>query len=198
MMLEKARERLGISPIVTFAIEDGQSLTLADESFDAVICNMGLMYFPEPARGLSEFRRVLRVGGRAAVSVFQSPSIYCLSSGRELVGGAVGIIGRHVPSKAAENDRYFAVGYGKNLELLFTNAGFDDFEAASETVSFELPSFDTYVKGVEQGAGSAGQDYLALPNDLRLTVRDEMRALVNEASGPVEIKIPVRFGVGRR
>src|SRR5262249_6345385 len=40
---------------------------------DAVVCNLGLMFFPEPARGLSEFRRVLRPSGRAAVSVNTVP-----------------------------------------------------------------------------------------------------------------------------
>ena len=39
---------------------DGQSLALADASFDSGICQLGLMFFPNPARGLTEFRRVLR------------------------------------------------------------------------------------------------------------------------------------------
>jgi ubiquinone/menaquinone biosynthesis C-methylase UbiE len=72
-MVERARERLGGAPNVSFAVEDGQSLTFPAESFDAVLCNMGLMYFPNPVRGLSEFRRVLRPGGRAAVSVSDQP-----------------------------------------------------------------------------------------------------------------------------
>src|SRR5687768_6855386 len=62
-MLEKARERLRHLPNVSFALADGQALTLPDESFDAVLCAMGLMLFPDPARGLAEFRRVLRLGG---------------------------------------------------------------------------------------------------------------------------------------
>jgi ubiquinone/menaquinone biosynthesis C-methylase UbiE len=56
-MVAKARERLGHLPNVAFAVEDAQALTLADHAFDAVLCNMGLMYFPDPARGLAEFRR---------------------------------------------------------------------------------------------------------------------------------------------
>lgn len=68
-MAEKARERLGKVPNVSVSVEDGQGLSFPDESFDAVLCNLGLMFFPDPVRGLSEFRRVLRPGGRAAVSV---------------------------------------------------------------------------------------------------------------------------------
>ena len=71
--VERARERLGGAPNAIVAVEDGQSLTFADESFDAVLCSLGLMFFPDPARGLSEFHRVLRPGGRAAVSVNTVP-----------------------------------------------------------------------------------------------------------------------------
>jgi ubiquinone/menaquinone biosynthesis C-methylase UbiE len=48
---------------------DGQALPYPDNSLDAVICQLGLMFFTDPARGLSEFYRVLRNGGWAAVSV---------------------------------------------------------------------------------------------------------------------------------
>jgi ubiquinone/menaquinone biosynthesis C-methylase UbiE len=68
-MVRKAAARLGNTPNVSVTVEDGQALSFSDESFDAVLCNLGLMFFPDPVRGLSEFRRVLRPGGRAAVSV---------------------------------------------------------------------------------------------------------------------------------
>src|SRR5271169_5129806 len=68
-MAEKARERLGKAPNVSVSVEDGQALSFSGGSFDAVLCNLGLMFFPNPVRGLSEFHRVLRPGGRVAVSV---------------------------------------------------------------------------------------------------------------------------------
>ena len=102
-MVERARERLGGLPNVSFAVEDGQSLSFADGGFDAVLCNVGLMYFPDPARGLAEFRRVLRPGGRAAVSVNTTPE-------RSMINRVLVIIGRHRPSSAAEAARLFSLG----------------------------------------------------------------------------------------
>ena len=63
-MVGKARERLGKAPNVSVSVEDGQALSFSDASFAAVLCNLGLMFFPDPVRGLSEIRRVLRPGGR--------------------------------------------------------------------------------------------------------------------------------------
>jgi ubiquinone/menaquinone biosynthesis C-methylase UbiE len=72
-MAEKARERLSEARNASVLVEDAQALSFSDETFDAVVCNLGLMFFPEPARGLSEFRRVLRPGGWTAVSVNTVP-----------------------------------------------------------------------------------------------------------------------------
>jgi len=65
-MVAKARQRVGRMPNASVAVEDGQALSFQDETFDVVLCSLGLMFFPDPARGLSEFRRVRSPGGRAA------------------------------------------------------------------------------------------------------------------------------------
>src|SRR5215831_394143 len=57
-MAGRARQRLAGSPNVSVVVADGQSLSFADGSFDAVLCSVGLMFFPDPARGLAEFHRV--------------------------------------------------------------------------------------------------------------------------------------------
>lgn len=83
-MLIRAGERVAGFSTASLSVEDGQALSFPDQSFDTVICNMGLMYFPEPEKGVSEFYRVLRPDGRATVSVFsRSGAVYRLSSGRE-------------------------------------------------------------------------------------------------------------------
>jgi ubiquinone/menaquinone biosynthesis C-methylase UbiE len=72
-MVEKARQRLGKASNAVVAVENGQALSFPGQSFDVVLCSLGLIFFPDPLRGLREFRRVLRPGGRAAVSVTTTP-----------------------------------------------------------------------------------------------------------------------------
>jgi SAM-dependent methyltransferase len=71
-MLECARERLN-SPLFMPVAADGQILPFHDGCFDAVLCQLGLQFFPDPGQGLREFRRVLRFGANAAVSTISTP-----------------------------------------------------------------------------------------------------------------------------
>jgi len=46
----------------------GQALPFVDRAFDAVVCRLGVMFFPDPGRGVSEMLRVSR--GVVAVAVW--------------------------------------------------------------------------------------------------------------------------------
>jgi ubiquinone/menaquinone biosynthesis C-methylase UbiE len=190
-MVEKARERLVAVPNIAFAVEDAQALTFPDASFDAVICNMGLMYFSDPAQGLVEMRRVLRPGGSLSVSVNTSPATALLS--RLLI-----LIDRHVPAGHERKGPAFFDGSERNLLHLFRAAGFKHVETSTETRHLPFPSFDAYFGGVEQGAGNVGQEYLALPADIRQAVREDARRLVGDAGGPIEVEVTTSFASGRR
>ena len=61
-MLDEAALRIS-SDKVHFQQADALSLPLDDETFDLVVCQFGVMFFPDKVRGNAEARRVLRDGG---------------------------------------------------------------------------------------------------------------------------------------
>ena len=190
-MVDRARQRLAGSPNTSVVVEDCQSLSFDDGTFDAVLCSLGLMFFPDPACGLSEFHRVLRPGGRAAVSVLTTPE-------RSYNGRINVIIARRVPSLAEATARTFSLGDEARLRSLFEGAGFRDVETTTEAHRFVLPSFETYFAPFEQGGGSSGQVYVALPEAERQAVREEVRRNVRDTGGPIGIEVEERFASGRR
>jgi SAM-dependent methyltransferase len=62
-MLEQAARRISASN-VRYQPADAQALPFNDNSFDLVVCQFGVMFFPDKVRANSEARRVLRDGGR--------------------------------------------------------------------------------------------------------------------------------------
>lgn len=70
-MLAVAERRLAARP-VTWQVVDATTLPFADASFDSVVCQFGVMFFPDKPKALREARRVLRPGGQLLFSVWGS------------------------------------------------------------------------------------------------------------------------------
>lgn len=68
-MLDVAASRID-SARVSFRTADAQSLPFPDDSFDAVICQFGAMFFPDRRLAYREALRVLRPGGRFLFNVW--------------------------------------------------------------------------------------------------------------------------------
>jgi SAM-dependent methyltransferase len=52
---------------------DAAALPFGDGSFDAVVCNFGMMHLPDQPRALSEINRVLRPDGRFVMATWVGP-----------------------------------------------------------------------------------------------------------------------------
>jgi ubiquinone/menaquinone biosynthesis C-methylase UbiE len=68
-MVARLRERAASARLSGLAAEvmDGQALTVPDGSFDASVSVLGLIFFPDIPKGMSELKRVVREGGRSAI-----------------------------------------------------------------------------------------------------------------------------------
>ena len=190
-MAEMARERLGGVGNASVFVEDGQLMSFSDETFDAVVCSLGLMFFLEPARGLAEFRRVVRRGGRVAVSV----NTVAERSYNHQINV---ILTRYVPGLTESVTRTFSLGEASRLEELFRESGFSDIETHTVKQTFVLPSFDAYYAPFERGGASTGQILAGLPDEIRQAVRDEVRCDFGDTSGPLKVEVEYRIGSGLR
>jgi len=59
-----------LQPKIDWRQGDACRLPFADDGFDRVVCQFGLMFFADRVRALAEMRRVLRPAGRLAVAVW--------------------------------------------------------------------------------------------------------------------------------
>jgi ubiquinone/menaquinone biosynthesis C-methylase UbiE len=190
-MLNEASTRLSNArflPVVT----DGQALVFPDATFDAVLCQLGLMFFPDPARGLAEFRRVLRPDRRAAVCVIS------LASRAPMWGILAETLSGYLPEHTETLHLSFSLADVARLEKLFSLAGFRETRVTRETRQDVVPSFDEYWAPIELGNGSLPQAYLALPESTRNAVREQVHERLTrfESDGRLEMSVEMLIASG--
>jgi ubiquinone/menaquinone biosynthesis C-methylase UbiE len=69
-MLDRARMRQPPDRRIAWKAADALVLPFADQVFDVVTCQFGVMFFPDKVRAYQEVRRVLRPGGRFLFNVW--------------------------------------------------------------------------------------------------------------------------------
>jgi SAM-dependent methyltransferase len=191
-MLESARSRLKEQTFLPVAA-DGQALPFADGTFDAVVCQLGLQFFPNPGLGLKEFRRVLRGGGRAGICVISTPDR------APMWGVLADVLGRLLPEQRPIVQLSFSLADPALLESLLIGAGFHEVRVERQTRAGSFDSFDEYWEPIEAGIGSIPQIYLMLPDEARRAVRQEVRTKLAEfeSGGRFSISVEMLICSGR-
>jgi len=69
-MLDRGAARLGVDNRVTWQQADAMALPFADHAFDVVVCQFGVMFFPDKGRAYSQAHRILKPGGRFHFNVW--------------------------------------------------------------------------------------------------------------------------------
>jgi ubiquinone/menaquinone biosynthesis C-methylase UbiE len=191
-MLNEASMRLASAQFLP-VVSDGQALVFPDATFDAVLCQLGLMFFADPARGLAEFRRVLRAGRRAAVCVIS------LASRAPMWGILAETLSAHLPEHAKTLHLSFSLADAARLEQLVRAAGFADARVSREVRRGVISSFDEYWTPIEAGTGSLPQAYLALPEASRRAVRDKVHERLTHfaSEGGLEMTVEMLVASGQ-
>jgi SAM-dependent methyltransferase len=91
-MLGIARQKLADRPEIEFAEVDAQALPYADATFDLVVCQFGVMFFPDRRAAYREAARVLRPGGQYLFSTWGPWSV------NPFAAGVQGVVEAHFPA----------------------------------------------------------------------------------------------------
>lgn len=137
-MLTVARS---IRPEIEWHHGDAADLPFADASFDAVLCQAALMYFPDRVEALREMARVARPGGTVAVQVWGSlesqPAYRTFAE----------VAARHAGPQALDLiGSYFSLGDLDSTLELFEQAGLGLPDTRTRIGAVRFGSIDEFVK----------------------------------------------------
>jgi SAM-dependent methyltransferase len=167
---------------IEYCQASSDALPFGDGSFDVVLCQQGLQFFPEQPRAVAEMRRVLHPGGVAGISVWaaghpvQPFGVY---------GDELAAVGAPPPFPGAFDSGSFTMGL-ESIRFLLEQAGFTDVEA--QVVELELSWPDAALAAAGVMGTPFGPVVRALPDDRR----SRYEATLAERFAPEEPGAPVR------
>lgn len=179
-MLDHAAS-VGTARPVAWQQADGMKLPFADGSFDAVVCQFGVMFFPNRALAFAEARRVLRPGGTFIFNVWDRIE---LNEFADLVTAAI------TPMFPADPPRF----------LVRTPHGYNDVALIARDLAqggfVQTPEFNTVAaRSRADSARAAATAYLhGTPLHAEILARDANRLV--EAIEVATIAIARQFGQG--
>ena len=143
-MLAAARAAVPTAPI-EWLEGNATSMPLPDATFDVVVCQQGLQFFPDKLAGLGEMRRVLAPGGGLVLSVWRSianaPGFRILE---EVLARRIGRAQATLPP--------FTLGDGQAVRALVVKAGFRGVQVRADVRLSRWQSAEHFVRSLIAGA----------------------------------------------
>jgi SAM-dependent methyltransferase len=193
-MLQLARSR---HPGIEFVRGDAHQLPFEDRSFDAAVCNFGLLHFGRPERAVSELARVLRPGGRTALTVWDEPD-QARHIGVFL--DAIAAAGAAPPPDLPVGPPMFQFADDANFNALLAGAELVDTRVS--TIGFPLP----LQAAEELWQGLLGGTVRTIPlvrgqtEEMKQKIRRNVDELLEpyRAGDGYELPVSVKLGSGRK
>jgi ubiquinone/menaquinone biosynthesis C-methylase UbiE len=122
-----------------FAEMDAEHMGFVPDSFDRVLCQYALMFFPDPPSVLRQINILLRRGGRLAIAVHGT------AQGVPYFSTVMEPVLRHIPGIRPEGTpTVHRFGNPSDLENLIASAGFEDIAVQRHVFDYETGTFDQY------------------------------------------------------
>jgi len=181
------------NPGIAFRVADVEHLPFADASFDAVVCNFGLGHFPYPEASVAECVRVLKPGGRIALSWWADPSKQRIQG---LFREAITEIGAAPPADVPQGHAIYRFANTHEFRNLLEGANLTDVGIEDHQTTYLIPDIDTLWKG---GLGSFALTAAAIAQQDAATQAAIRAALERRAEiyrTATGLKVPVAFKIG--
>lgn len=185
-------KRAGFVHVATRAM-DGEQLELEDGAIDVVVSRVGLIYFPDQQRALSEMRRVLVPGGRVAAIVYSTPAQNGFFSVPVAVVRRHAGLGAPLPGQPGP----FSLGGPGVIEEAFAKAGFSDVKAERIQAPLRMDSAAACLRFEQESFGALHQMLSSLDHAQRDAAWQEVGRALGEFEhdgafvGPCELVVAV-------
>jgi ubiquinone/menaquinone biosynthesis C-methylase UbiE len=175
---EDAREA-GLANVET-RVMDGEAIDLPEDSFDAAISRVGLIYFPDQQRALAGIRRVLKPGGKFAAIV------YSTAQNNAFFSSPITIIRRRaqLPPAAPGQPGPFSLGSPGVIEDAYAQAGFQEVQVRVVPAPLRLPSAAECLRFERESFGALHQMMAGLSEPEREETWREIEQELHQFEGP--------------
>ena len=191
----EAASKAGFTNVDT-RVMDAETLDIDPDSFDAVICRNALMLFPDPAKALTEMRRVVKPGSKVAVMVFSA------EERNPHHGIPFAIIRRlgNIPPPAPGEPWMYALGDPGALEDVYSRAGFLNVSVHAVPIQRRLPSAADAIRSMRNSASDVSELMSRLNDAERELAWAEIEQQLRQFEGPSGFEAPgeVLIGVGTK
>lgn len=156
---------------IEFIEMDAEDLKFPDDSFDAIVSQFALFFFPDTQKALREMRRVLKNGGKLAVSVHGSQeNVPYFTSIRSSIL-------HYIPDiRPAGSPDPFRFGNPEALAAELENADLKNVQVQSYTYTYNAGSFYKYWNECMQSTASAIRRKLeAAGSEVLQKIKEETR-----------------------
>lgn len=146
-------QQAGLRNVQTL-VADGEDLAVEPDSFDAVVCRLGLMFFPDPLQGLRGMHRAVRPGGGICTMVFSRPER------NPCIGILLSTAMKHAGLPARDPftpGGLLSLGKPGLVDALFDTAGFQEIATTALDAPFHLPTAHHYLDFIRASASPIQQ-----------------------------------------